>query len=315
MREGIRHDVGGHPVVRNGPNEDDFELNRGLPIVVDDEIVRQHFQEKHDAGNSKNDGDEMTRRYRFSVVTTKWIGALYRRGYELDGDFQTRVREVNKVSERDNNEVVVTNAELMISYGNESATKEAIKIAFFGVESYSFVSKNRPRDHYAFDMSDFQSYVFSKSKGGKVRGELIHVLHYYSLIDVPGFIELAKNKAEKNPDKPVHLKFLAGTPLSERTGINALMPVEIQPEAAQPDEPMEQAGDARVHVVEVEEFTGPKPPPPYDPLEDITKKKKKQRLQRRGDQKKVSLRGRRKSKKPNEWSLALRKLDDQLPSS
>lgn len=45
--------------MKNGPGEDDFELSRGLPVTVDDEVVRRHYQEKHDAGNSNYDGDEM----------------------------------------------------------------------------------------------------------------------------------------------------------------------------------------------------------------------------------------------------------------
>ena len=91
----VRHDVAGqgHPVAKNGPGEDDFELNRGLPVTMDDEVVRRHYQDKRIAGNSNHDGDEMMRRYRFSVVITKLIEALYRRGYDLDGSFRTRVRE------------------------------------------------------------------------------------------------------------------------------------------------------------------------------------------------------------------------------
>ena len=133
----------------------------------------------------------------------------------------------------------MTKADLMISYGTvETAMREAIKIAF-AAECHSFASKNRARDQYAFNnMSDFQSYVVAKSKGGRVRGDLIHVMHYYSLIDVPAFQALARTHAEKNADKPVQLKFLAGTPLSERRGINARMPVEIKPKATQPDEPI-----------------------------------------------------------------------------
>lgn len=245
------------------------------------------------------------RRYRFSVVIAKLIEALYRRGYELDGSFRTRVREVNRISERDN-----TKAELMISYGTVgTAMREAIKIAF-AAECYGFVSKNRARDHYAFNMSDFQSYVISKSKGGQVRGELIHVLHYYSLIDVPALQALVRTHAEKNADKPIQLKFLAGTPLSERRGVNALMPVEIKPKASQPDEPMDQAPDEDVQVIEVEEFTGPKPAPPMDPIiEDVTEAEPD--TTNMGE---LMSKWWERSRKLNEWSLALRMLDVLLLS-
>ena len=115
-------------------------------------------------------------------------------------------------------------------------------------------------------MSDFQSYVVSKSKRGHIRGELIHVLHCYSFIDVPAFQAMVKSHVEKNEDKPLQLKFLAGTPLSERRGINALMPVEANPQATKPDVVMNQAPGDDVQIVEVEEFPGPIPAPPFDAI-------------------------------------------------
>ena len=54
LKEGIRHDAQGtgHPVIKNGPGPDDFELVRGLRATVDDETARQHYQAKYDAGTS-----------------------------------------------------------------------------------------------------------------------------------------------------------------------------------------------------------------------------------------------------------------------
>lgn len=191
----------------------------------------------------------------------------------MDGSVATGVRVVNAISEREHTEAAMSKADLMIAYGTVgTAMMEAIRIAV-AAECYSFVSKNRSRDQYAFGMSDFQSYAVSKSKGGPLRGELIRVLHYYSLI-VPAFQALVRNHVEKNEDKPLQLKFLAGTPLSERQGINALMPVEVNPQAEnQPDVTMNQAPDDDVQVEEVEEFPGPKPAPPlpYEPIIEDSK--------------------------------------------
>ncbi len=281
MNAGYRHDttVKGYPFIMTGPNNDEYVLDRGLPVTLDDETVKQHFDALHKDELSKSDGDEMTRRYRFSVVISKLIEALYRRGYEIDGDFATRVKDVNRSAERSDRERVVTNSRIMISYGKvETAMEEAIKIAF-GVRSYSFVSRNCPPDHYAFNMDDFQSYLHSKSRGGNVRQEMMHVLHCCSLITVPGMIEMAKDMAQTHVENPVKLKFLTGTPLAEREGINALMPIELQEIEEANDENMEeeQAENMEVSedvkVEEVDEFTTPnQPPPPLDPLmEDITK--------------------------------------------
>lgn len=100
LRKGIRHDVqgSGHPIAKNGPGADDFELVRQLPVTVDEDTVRQHYQAKYEAGESDHDGEEMLRRYRFSVVISKLIEVLYR-GYILDGSFARRVRAVNTISE------------------------------------------------------------------------------------------------------------------------------------------------------------------------------------------------------------------------
>ena len=239
LRDGIRHDVqgNGRPVIKNGPGPDDFELIRGLPVTVDDDTARQHYQAKFEAGTSKYDGNEMMGRYRFSVAITKIIEALYRRGYDMEVGFAFRVKAVNKTGDEEENDVAATSAAAyMIANGAvEAAMKEAIRIA----ETYSFISLNRSRDQYAFNMEDFQSYVVSKSKRGEIRGELIHLLHYYDLITVPAFKDLVDIQIEKSENKPLRLKYLAGTPLLERRGINALMPFESTPQETGVDVIME----------------------------------------------------------------------------
>lgn len=44
------------------------------------------------------------------------------------------------------------------------------------------------------------------------------------------------------------------------------MPVEANPQATTPDVVMNQAPGDDVQIVEVEEFPGPKPAPPFDPI-------------------------------------------------
>ena len=97
LKKGVRHDITGddHPVLKSGPGEDDFDLIRGIPRTVDDDTARKHYQEKHEAGRSKYDGEEMLRRYRFSVLVSKMTEALYRRGYDLERDFRNKVKACN----------------------------------------------------------------------------------------------------------------------------------------------------------------------------------------------------------------------------
>ena len=160
MREGTRHDVQGkgHPVVVCGPTNDDFELDQGLPITVDDETVRQHYQDKHEAvpPTSRYDGDEMLRRYRFSVVITKLTEALYRLGYDMEGSFAMRVRNVNKVEDREGVDAFSA-GDYQAAQGHvASAMKEAIRIAF-RCDTYSFFSLKKSREQYRFNMKDFFS--------------------------------------------------------------------------------------------------------------------------------------------------------------
>lgn len=294
---GYRHDItgGNHPFIMSGPGKEDFALDRGLPVTLDDETVQQHFQRLHEKKESKSDGDEMVRRYRFSVVVTKLIEALYRRGYDLEGDFARRVKEVNKAAERSDKEKVITNSKIMISHGKvENAMEEAIKIAF-GVKGYSFVSMNRPPESYAFNMEDFQSYLLSKSRGGNVRHEMLHVLNYYSLITVPGLVEMAKDMAVTHAENPVKLKFITGTPLAERAGINNLMPIELHVIEETTDENMDEEKDENmeetedVKVEEVDQYTTPdQPPPPMDPLiDDITEKEQEKERRARASERRA----------------------------
>ena len=73
-------------------------------------------------------------------------------------------------------------------------------------------------------MADFQSYIIGKSKSKDIRDELIHILHYYNVITVLLFQDLVRERAEKTEKKPLVLKYILGTPLAEKRGINALMP-------------------------------------------------------------------------------------------
>ena len=279
MRQGMRHDVqgSGHPVVVCGPNDDDFELDQGLPVTVKDEDVRRHFQAKHEANTSKYDGDEMLRRYRFSVVITKLTEALYRLGYDVEGSFGTRVRTVNKVEDREGVDAL-TVGDYQTAQGHvASAMKEAIRIAF-KCATYSFFSANRSREQYRFDMADFQSYTYGKSQSKDIRNELIHILHYYNLITVPVFKELVDERAEKTVDRPLVLKYIQDTPLNRVRGINALMPIDAGTAAAGTDVNMTPTAVGETPVIEVEDFPAPefasssskKPPPPDAPLiEDV----------------------------------------------
>ena len=278
LREGTRHDVhgSGHPVVVCGPNDDDFELDQGLPVTVGDEAVRQHYQAKHEAGTSKYDGDEMLRRYRFSVVIIKLTEALYRLGYEIEGSFGVRVRIVNKVEDCEGVDALSA-GDYQTAQGHvASAMKEAIRVAF-KCATYSFFSLNQSREQYRFDMADFQSYTIGKSKSKDIRDQLIHILHYYNdVITVPLFLDLVQKRAEKTEHKPLVLKYIQDTPLTRSRGINALMPIDASAAAANTDVNMTATA---VQVIEVEDFpapefasssTGRPPPPPYNPIiEDV----------------------------------------------
>ena len=87
LAQGIRHDITGqdHPVLRTGLGGP-FTLERGLPVTVDEGTLRDFYEDRARAPGATLDAEERVRRYKFSVMVTKLIEALYRRGYELAGD-------------------------------------------------------------------------------------------------------------------------------------------------------------------------------------------------------------------------------------
>ena len=272
LREGIRHDItgDGHKVLTGNPGVGGFDMTNGVPKTVDDDSAREHYQAKHEAGRSKYDGEEMLRRYRFSVVISKMLEALYRRGYDVDEDFKGKVKTCNSVSEDPSSETTTSRRIVLQAIGTvEKAMGEANRIAF-KAESYSFFSEARSLDHYAFTLKDLQSYIASKSRG-KITGELAHLMHYYDVDPVPSFKALASVK-EQPGSKPVQLKFLSDTPLQLHRGANMLMPAEPinridAPADASMDVVVEEEEAVAMEVEEVSEFATPEPPPP--PTEPI----------------------------------------------
>ena len=272
LKEGVRHDITGegHKVLTANPGVGGFDMTNGVPKTVDDDSAREHYQAKHEAGRSKYDGEEMLRRYRFSVVITKMLEALYRRGYDLDEEFKGKVKTCNSVSEDPSSETATSRRIVLQAIGAvEKAMGEAIRIAF-KAESYSFFSEARSLDHYTFNLKDLQSYIAFKSRG-KITGELAHLMHYYDVDPVPSFKALASVK-EQPGSKPVQLKFLSDTPLQLHRGANMLMPAEPvnrneAPADANMDVVAEEEEAVAMEVEEVSEFATPEPPPP--PTEPI----------------------------------------------
>ena len=88
LKRGIRPDITGegHMSMMAEPGVDGYDMEHGVPKTLDDETARNHYQAKFEAGTSKFDGEEMLRRYRFSVVITKLVEVLYRRGMTLKGN-------------------------------------------------------------------------------------------------------------------------------------------------------------------------------------------------------------------------------------
>ena len=305
MKQGVRLDItgAGHMMLLADPGVGGFDMENGVPKTVDDETARRHYQAKFDTGNSNFDGDEMLRRYRFSVVITKLLEALYRRGYDLDGEFKGMVKTCNSVREDQDKETTNPRHEVLQAIVTvEKAMGEAIKIAM-KAESYSFFSQIRSVGQYAFDLKDLQSYIVSKARG-KITRELAHVMHYYDVDPVPSFQALIASKAKDS--KPLKLKFLSDTPLQLHRGLNMLMPAATPAEAAShQDEPMTNASEDGPVAMEVEvvaELATPKPPPPpMDPIiEDYDEKM--EQVTEEGDQPsegssvQLSLRKRRKMK-------------------
>ena len=225
LADGIRHDVTGtdHPVLRTGLGGP-FTLERGLPVTVDEDTLRAFYEDRAKAPGATIDAEERVRRYRFSVMVTKLIEALYRRGYDLAGDFRTRVQACNSMSEQTTTEALRSRAQLREDVNVvEAAMKEALGIAYPDYMSFSFFSRLNPPGNLKISVHDFQSFYVSKNKK-KITGEMVHVMHYYGIQNVPTFEDLASKHKRNNVDRPVVLKFLIDTPAGGSRGFNLLMP-------------------------------------------------------------------------------------------
>ncbi len=129
LSKGIRHDItgNGHATMKSDTGVDGFDMERGIPTTVDDETARNHYQAKFEANTSKYDGEEMVRRYRFSVIITKLIEVLYRWGYDLEGEFKTSVKMCNSASEDQDTETTNPRTDILLAIGTvERAMGEAI---------------------------------------------------------------------------------------------------------------------------------------------------------------------------------------------
>ena len=89
--------------------------------------------------------------------------------------------------------------------------------------TFSFFSNLNPPGNLKISVHDFQSFYVSKNKK-KITGEMVHVMHYYGIQNVPAFEELASKHRRNNIEKPVVLKFLIDTPAGGMRGFNMLMP-------------------------------------------------------------------------------------------
>ena len=288
LARGCRHEVTGenHPVLR-ATLGGGFALDRGLPVTVDDATLYQVYHGRFLNQDTRIEAEEMARRYRFGVVVTKLVEALYRRGYDLEKEFRTRVQACNSMSDQTTIEAMRTPAQLKEDVGIvETAMKEAIRIAFpADCQTYSFFSPLNPPGNYRINVHEFQSFYAAKSKN-KITGEMVHVMHYYDVQNVPSFEELTRKYKAKNEDKPVKLKYLSDSAASGMRGFNMLMPVSVEQaqSSGTQDVPMveveqthenevdevEQTGETEVvenmsvEVVEVAEL-----PTPEAPTEDI----------------------------------------------
>ena len=225
LAKGVRHDITGedHPVLRVGLGGP-FALERGLPVTVDDGTLRDFYEDRARVPGATLDAEERVRRYRFSVMVTRLIEALYRRGYDLAGEFRTRVQACNSMSEQTAVEALRTRAQLREDVGIvEAAMKEALRIAYPDNDTFLFFSNLNPPGNLKISVQEFQSFYVSKYKK-KITGEMVHVMHYYGIQNVPAFEELAGKHRKKNEDRPVVLKFLIDTPAGGMHGFNMLMP-------------------------------------------------------------------------------------------
>ena len=162
VESGFRHDITGpdHPIltvmIKEGETErEEFLLENRLPSTVDDEEAHKHYQKLDVNGESKYDGDEMLRRYRFSVIVNKLTETLYRRRYDMDkgGEFRKQVQVCNTATEESTENALRSDeVEVLKAYGNaEHAMREALTHAS-GVASFCFFNSLQPIDHFKFDI-------------------------------------------------------------------------------------------------------------------------------------------------------------------
>ena len=95
--------------------------------------------------------------------------------------------------------------------------KEALRIAYPDSVTFSFFSNLNPPGNLKIDVHEFQSFYVSKNKK-KITGEMVHVMHYYGIQNVPVFEELAGKHRRNNEE------FLIDTPAGRMHGFNMLMP-------------------------------------------------------------------------------------------
>ena len=170
--------------------------------------------------------------------------------------------------------------------------KEALGIAYPDYMSFSFFSRLNPPGNLKISVHDFQSFYVSKNKK-KITGEMVHVMHYYGIQNVPTFEDLASKHKRNNVDRPVVLKFLIDTPAGGSRGFNLLMPdrsnevqraeeqdvvmgetvaeeedkEEMEVGPAEPESsPDTAAGDVSMDDQEKKEDETTPPDPPLDPI-------------------------------------------------
>ena len=210
------------------------------------------------------------------MIVTKLLEALYRRGYDLEGEFKRMVKICNDVTDDPESETTIDRQEIALAGGTvKDAMGEAIKIAF-GVETFCFFSNERPCNNYVkFAIDELQSYIASRSESeskGRISAEMAHVMHYYAIVPVPACKVLMDKHKKQQDAKPVNLKFLRDSPLMFHRGLNMLMPTAYGSATdVQQDEVMNDAAEEEsaidMAVEEVATFPEPAvPPPPMDPI-------------------------------------------------
>ena len=152
---------------------------------------------------------------------------LYRLGYDLDkeGDFGAQVKICNSAGEPTGDAVTLEASAIMRAYGAvEHAMREAISHTF-DAPSFSFFSEAHTVGHYKFNIQDLQSYILLFKNKGRANKELMRLMHYHGVENVPLFQANMERVYTRDANVPQTMKFLANTPLAQRRGFNMLMPV------------------------------------------------------------------------------------------